>query len=115
MSNICTWKSLSTLEKCQIVFAETIGTACLLFGGCAGTLAWGGQSPPHLVPSVTFGLVLMIIIQTYGHLPGGHPYLNPALTLAAVVFRMISISVICLLKNYASKSTNLFNILSYDY
>lgn len=88
----CTHKRL--LEICQILFAEVIGTAILLFGGCAGTLSWYGSIFETFTPSMTFGLSAMIAIMCFGQLPGGHPYINPAVTVAAVILRMSSIWVI---------------------
>lgn len=93
MTDICAWKVLKTIEIWQILFAQTIGTAFLMLGGCAGALAWYGPKPSHFVPSITFGLAVMMIIQSYGHLPGGHPHINPLITFAAVLFRMISVPV----------------------
>lgn len=70
--------------------AELLGTAFMMFGGCIGGLSRDGEDQGVLGP-VTFGLVIMIIIQCYGHISGAH--LNPAVTVAAVVFRMITIPV----------------------
>lgn len=88
-----TWLRTATMDKAPIIIAETFGTAFYIFGGCIGTLSWDGKKPITLIPSITFGLVVMVIIQCYIHLPNGHPYLNPAVTLAALINRKTSILV----------------------
>lgn len=81
------------IDSAPIIIAEAIGTGFYMFGGCIGTLSWDGEKPITFIPSFTFGLVAMIIIQCYIHLPNGHPYLNPAVTLAALIFRKTSFAV----------------------
>lgn len=87
------------MEVTQKLIAETIGTAFLMFGGCTGGLSWSGEAPPNFVGAASFGLVVMIIIQCYGHISGAH--LNPAVTLATVVFRMTSVPVSMLIQTFA--------------
>lgn len=87
------WFRAVAMDKAPILIAETIGTAFFIFGGCIGTLSWDGEKSTTLVASITFGLVTMVIIQCYNHLPNGHPYLNPAVTLAAFIFHKTSILV----------------------
>lgn len=70
--------------------AELLGTAFMMFGGCIGGLSRDGEDQGFLGP-VTFGLVIMIIIQCFGHISGAH--LNPVVSAAAVVFRIIPIPV----------------------
>lgn len=83
----------AVIDKSPILFAEIFGTAFYMFGGCIGTLSWDGVRPNIVLPSITFGLVAMIVVQCYINLPNGHPYLNPAVTLAAFIFRKTSFLV----------------------
>lgn len=80
-----------TLDKVTMFLAELLGTAMLIFLGCMGCLSWNGQPPSALQSSFTFGMVVMLIIQTFGCISGAH--LNPVVTLAAIVYDMISIQV----------------------
>ncbi len=62
--------------------AETIGTFMLVFAGC-GAIATNeltGGALGHLGVSITFGLVIAVMIYACGHLSGAH--FNPAVTLA---------------------------------
>ncbi|KAL0280365.1 UNVERIFIED_CONTAM: hypothetical protein PYX00_001677 [Menopon gallinae] len=68
------------------IFAEFGGTAVLLFVGCLGCLG----SVPYQA-SVSFGMGLITAIQIFGHISGGH--FNPAVTLSAVIFNMLSVPV----------------------
>lgn len=82
--------NVSVMQAITKFTAEVIGTAFLLFGGCMGCFSWGPELP-SIQCGLSFGLTVMTIIQCYGHISGAH--LNPAVTLAAVVFRLISIPV----------------------
>lgn len=83
--------SIKAVDKIAMFLAELLGTALLLFLGCSGCLPWGGQAPSSLQSSLCFGMVVMLIIQMFGCVSGAH--LNPAVTLAAIVYDMISIQV----------------------
>ncbi|XP_055306693.1 aquaporin AQPAn.G-like isoform X2 [Sitodiplosis mosellana] len=78
----------SVMEGFSKLIAEVLGTAFLMFGGCMGCVGWKGPAP-DFVGAISFGLVVMTLIQCYGHISGAH--FNPAVTVAAVVFRAISI------------------------
>ena len=79
-----------TFDKVCMVLAEILGTASLLFFGCAGTLHWDGP-PFSLRPPLNFGLTVMTIIQIFGHI--SFAILNPAVTICAVVNNLFSIKV----------------------
>ncbi|OVA13450.1 Major intrinsic protein [Macleaya cordata] len=66
----------------QKLFAEGIATYFLVFAGCAAVEANLSKNEVVTLPgiAVVFGLVLMIMIYTVGHISGGH--LNPAVTIA---------------------------------
>jgi aquaporin rerated protein, invertebrate len=78
------------LDKACMVLAEVIGTGMLMFFGCMGTVGWGGV-PAGIGAPINFGLTVMIIIQTFGHI--SLAILNPAVTVCAVVNDMISFKV----------------------
>lgn len=78
---------MKPLDAVPIFLAELIGTGMLLCMGCGGVLNWGSPAS-HLQIVLNFGLVIMIIIQVFGAVSGAH--LNPAITLAALIFKKIS-------------------------
>lgn len=79
-----------TFDKICMVLAEVLGTATLMFFGCAGTIHWDGP-PFALRPPLNFGLTVMMIIQIFGHI--SFAILNPAVTVCAVVNNLFSIKV----------------------
>lgn len=79
-------------SKVAMFLAELLGTALLIFLGCMGCLSWNDQPPNPLQSAITFGMTVMLIIQGFGCVSGAH--LNPVITLAAVVYDMISVQVI---------------------
>lgn len=81
---------MTVMQALQKFMAELLGTAFMMFGGCMGGISRDGEDQGFLGP-LSFGLVIMIIIQCFGHISGAH--LNPAVTTAAVVVRMITIPV----------------------
>lgn len=82
--------SPSTFDKCCFVLAEVLGTATLMFIGCASTIHWDG-SPVPLMPPLSFGLTVMLIIQIFGHI--SFAILNPAVAICAVINNLMSIKV----------------------
>lgn len=71
----------------HMVLAETIGTGMLVFFGCMGTVHWDGP-PSAIVALLNFGITVMTIIHIFGHV--SNALINPAVTIAAVVNRMIT-------------------------
>lgn len=64
--------NVTVMEGFSKLIAETVGTAFLMFGGCMGGLSWHDEKPADFVGAASFGLVVMIIIQCYGHISGAH-------------------------------------------
>lgn len=79
-----------SFDKVSIILAEVLGTAGLVFFGCASTVHWNGP-PSGIGPMVTFGTTVGMIIQTFGHV--SMALLNPAVTVCAVVNDMLSITM----------------------
>ena len=63
-------------------FAEFLGTAALVFAGTGAIVVNGvsGGAITHAGVAMTFGLVVMAMIYTFGDISGAH--LNPAVTIA---------------------------------
>ncbi|KAL0898548.1 hypothetical protein Bca101_082509 [Brassica carinata] len=82
---ICT--SPSTVCLTQKLIAEMIGTYFLIFAGCGvvvvNVLYGGTVTFPGIC--VTWGLIVMVMIYSTGHISGAH--FNPAVTLTFAVFR----------------------------
>ncbi|KAH8277780.1 hypothetical protein KR018_006744 [Drosophila ironensis] len=78
----------SLLRQVGIVFAECISTAMLLLFGCMGCVGNDVLSNSPFQSAFTFGLVVLICIQCFGCISGAH--MNPAVTLAALVYGNIS-------------------------
>lgn len=81
---------LAPMENLSKFVAELIGTALLMFGGCMGGLTWGKEANSFF-SALSFGMVVMTLVQAYGAVSGAH--FNPAVTVAAVVFKAISLPV----------------------
>ena len=73
-----------------MVLAEILGTSTLLLMGCAGTVPWNGP-PISIQPPLNFGLTVAMIVQMFGHV--SYALLNPAVSIAAVVYNLITIKV----------------------
>lgn len=64
--------SMNRVDKVAIFLAELVGTAMLMFLGCMGCLSWDGHPTNNVQSSLTFGMVVMLIIQTFGCVSGAH-------------------------------------------
>lgn len=72
--------------------AEAAGTFALVFAGC-GAIMVNAQTDAlgHIGVAATFGLVVMVMIFTFGHISGAH--FNPAVTIAFVLTRHLPLKV----------------------
>lgn len=67
--------------------AEGLGTFGLVFAGCGAIMidTLSGGQITHVGVGLVFGLIITVMIYTFGHLSGAH--FNPAVTLAFVLAR----------------------------
>lgn len=82
------------LQLLTVGLSETIATAMLIFLGCMGCVNLSddpAKAPSHLNIILGFGLVVMLIVNIFGMVSGAH--LNPAVTLAAYVYKLVDIPV----------------------
>ncbi|CAO1354236.1 unnamed protein product [Diamesa serratosioi] len=73
-----------------MVLAEFIGTGILVFFGCMGCVPMNGI-PLEISSIINFGFTIMMIVQIFGHI--SFAILNPAVTIAAVVNKLITIKM----------------------
>jgi len=85
---------LDTLDTICKVLGEFIGTALLLLFACMGLIQWTDSNQPYFVGGLVFGLTIMFIIQVVGAVSGSH--INPAVTLAALIYRKITFRLACM-------------------
>jgi aquaporin NIP len=78
---------MPSLTFARKVVAEIIGTFFMIFAGCGSVIIdkKTDGSITHLGVSLVWGMVVMILIYTIGHISGAH--LNPSVTLAFAVVR----------------------------
>jgi len=80
---------LSAFDKICAILAEVIGTGLLVFIGCMSVCSFDAAGNPLLNIALAFGLAIMIGAQSVGHISGGH--FNPAVSVAAMIYRVIDI------------------------
>ncbi|XP_073061356.1 aquaporin NIP1-1-like [Primulina eburnea] len=71
-----------TLPFVQKIIAETLGTYFLIFAGCAAVVVNADKDKVVTLPgiSIVWGLVVMVMVYSVGHISGAH--FNPAVTIA---------------------------------
>ncbi|KAK7845361.1 putative aquaporin nip-type [Quercus suber] len=72
--------------RCGRVIAEVIGTYMLIFAGCGSVVVnkiYGSVTFPGIC--VVWGLIVMVMIYSLGHISGAH--FNPAVTITHSIFR----------------------------
>ncbi|XP_055850381.1 aquaporin AQPAn.G-like isoform X2 [Episyrphus balteatus] len=79
---------LSVVDKITVFLGELISTGLLIFLGCMGCIKTDIFPNNHLQLTFNFGLVIMILIQSFGCVSGAH--MNPAVTLAAVIYKLVT-------------------------
>lgn len=78
----------STLDTISVLLAELVGTGLLVLLGCMGCVGGLGWKPTHFESCFNFGIVVLVLVQTFGCVSGCH--INPSVTVAAWVYEMIS-------------------------
>ncbi|KAH7533843.1 probable aquaporin NIP-type [Ziziphus jujuba] len=84
--NIGFCSSAAVVTITQKVIAELIGTFFVIFAGCGSVAVnkiYGSVTFPGVC--VTWGLIVMVMIYTVGHVSGAH--FNPAVTITFAIFR----------------------------
>uniref|UniRef100_A0A7C9EK20 Uncharacterized protein n=1 Tax=Opuntia streptacantha TaxID=393608 RepID=A0A7C9EK20_OPUST len=84
IESCCSSPSVVTLT--QKLVAEVIGTYFVIFAGCGSVVVNKLYGEVVTFPgiSVTWGLIVMVMIYTVGHISGAH--FNPAVTLTFAIF-----------------------------
>jgi len=88
--NLGVCNSSEMVQLIQKVIAEVIGTYFLIFAGCGSVVVnkiYGSVSFPGIC--VVWGLIVMVIIYSVGHISGAH--FNPAVTITFAIFRRFPI------------------------
>lgn len=88
------------------MIAEFIGTYFVIFAGCGVVTVnkiYGSVTFPGIC--ITWGLIVMVMCYSVGHISGGH--FNPAVTITWAIFRRISIKEVVLF--YFINNSNFFN------
>ncbi|KAK4399281.1 Aquaporin NIP1-1 [Sesamum angolense] len=71
-----------TVPFIQKIIAEALGTYFLIFAGCAAVVVNADKDKVVTLPgiSIVWGLVVMVMVYSVGHISGAH--FNPAVTIA---------------------------------
>ncbi|XP_063708189.1 aquaporin AQPAn.G-like [Culicoides brevitarsis] len=77
----------SIQDAISVFLAELLGTGMITFAGCMSCVPWK-ETPSNFEVAIAFGLVIMMIILIFGSVSGAH--LNPAVTVAACIFKSIT-------------------------
>lgn len=73
----------------QSVLGESIGTLFFVLLGCGAWIETSGADPSHIRIALTFGILYAVMMYCFRYVSGGH--INPAITLAALATKKISI------------------------
>ncbi|XP_047968959.1 aquaporin NIP1-1-like [Salvia hispanica] len=79
-----------TVPFIQKIIAETLGTYFLIFAGCGAVAVNADKEKVVTLPgiAIVWGLVVMVMVYSVGHISGGH--FNPAVTIAFASCRRFS-------------------------
>lgn len=90
ITNTHVFPNINTYTKAkQKLIAEFTGTYFLVFAGTGAIIVDSlTKSLTHVGVAITFGLVVLTMIYSFGHISGAH--FNPAVTLAFLLLRKIS-------------------------
>ncbi|KAF3629635.1 putative aquaporin NIP4-1 [Capsicum annuum] len=88
VTNVGFCASTSVVVLIQKLIAEVIGTYFVIFAGCGSVVVnklYGSVTFPGIC--VTWGLIVMVMAYTVGHISGAH--FNPAVTITFTLFRRL--------------------------
>ncbi|MCD7455611.1 hypothetical protein HAX54_028776 [Datura stramonium] len=90
ISSIGFCSSPSVVTVAQKLIAEAIGTYFIIFAGCGSVAVNKLYDESITFPGicVTWGLIVMVMIYSVGHVSGGH--FNPAVTITFTIFGRFS-------------------------
>ncbi|KAI5646467.1 major intrinsic protein domain-containing protein [Phthorimaea operculella] len=74
----------------KLFLAELLSTTSVICIGCMTNITMDHGPPNPLVPAFGFGFMIMANIQVFAHVSGAH--MNPAVTIASLIFGQISIA-----------------------
>lgn len=82
------------------MIAELIGTYFLVFAGCAAIVVNTNMGGVVTLPgiAIVWGLVLMVMIYSLGHISGAH--FNPAVTIALASCKLFPLKQVAILNSY---------------
>ncbi|GAB4827972.1 Putative aquaporin NIP4-1 [Ancistrocladus abbreviatus] len=88
LNTLCPSPSIVTLA--QKLVAEVIGTYFVIFAGCGSVVVNKLYNETVTFPGicVTWGLIVMVMVYSVGHISGAH--FNPAVTITFAIFKRFS-------------------------
>ncbi|KAK6123959.1 hypothetical protein DH2020_042304 [Rehmannia glutinosa] len=103
--------SFVTVPFIQKIIAETLGTYFLIFAGCAAVVVNADKEKVVTLPgiAIVWGLVVMVMVYSVGHISGAH--FNPAVTLAFASCKRFPWKQIGELAGLAVGATILLNVM----
>ena len=87
-------QELRSLELWRSIISECLATFLLTFLVCGSCIPWNGNSPSYVGVGIVTGVGVTTLTHGFGPISGAH--LNPAMTVAHVVLKKVSLLRGCL-------------------